>query len=79
MNQPLIKNTLIHFLEWMENPSVTIPDTDEELVKLYLKEHPIPSFTEFEELEKLWSDPKSDYDMEIRKTIEKVWKVVKGE
>jgi len=77
MNQPLIKNTLLHFLEWIDKCE-DLPYSDEKIVEMYLTGNPVKSFTEFEELEQLWSDPKSDYDMEIRGTIEKVWKVVKG-
>lgn len=78
MNQPLIKNTLLHFLEWRANKGYYLI-SDEVLIQLYFEENPIPNFTEFPELEKLWSDPKSDYDMGVRTGIKESWKVVKGE
>ena len=77
MNQPLIKATLLHFLEWMEKEDYRVPD--KQTVELYLKQHPIPDFMEIPELNYLYSDANSDYDLGVRTGIEATWKVVKGE
>ncbi len=83
MNQPLIKATLLHFLEWKNKVSLIEPmrleTDDDDIVDMYLREHPVPDFMEFNYLNDLWSDPKNDYELGMRQGICEAWKVVKGE